>query len=116
MSNADIALKNLVDAYARADREEKLAAKHKAEIKAELIASGLLEIEGTHAKITITESERVTLDPETVRGVVTPKQFLSIVSVSADKARKIMDEEVFKACVENITKVQTMRICAKVSA
>ena len=115
MSNSAV-LTNLVDAYIRADHAEKLAAKHKAEIKAELIAAGLAEIDGTHASLTITESDRITLDPETVRGVVTPKQFLSIISVSTDKARKIMDKTVFDACVDSIAKVQTIRIKAKVTA
>lgn len=115
MSNIE-ALTALVDEYARQDAAEKAAADRKSEIKKQLLAQGLTEIEGTHAKVSITESERITLDAETVRGVVTPKQFLSIVSVSTDKARKILDEEVFKACVDKIAKVQTVRISAKVTA
>lgn len=115
MSNVTV-LQALVDEYVAADAAEKAAAARKSELKKAIMDSGLTSIDGTHAKLSITVSDRITLDPETVRGVVTPKQFLSIVSVSAEKARKIMDEEVFKACVENITKVQTVRISAKVSA
>ena len=115
MSNVT-ALAALVDEYVAADAAEKAAAARKAELKKAIMESGLTEISGTHAALTITESERITLDAETVRGVVTPKQFLSIVSVSTDKARKLMDKEVFDACVEAIAKVQTIRIKAKVTA
>lgn len=115
MSNVT-ALQALVDEYVAADAAEKAAAARKTELKKALLESGMSAIEGTHAKISITISDRITLDAETVRGVVTPKQFLSIVSVSAEKARKVMDEEVFKACVDSITKVQTVRISAKVPA
>lgn len=115
MSNTTV-LQAIVDEYVAADAAEKAAAARKAEMKKALLDSGLDLIEGTHAKVTITESERITLDPETVRGVVTPKQFVSMISVSAEKARKVMDDEVFKACVESITKVQTVRISVKVPA
>jgi hypothetical protein len=115
MTNSQ-ALIDLVDEYARQDAAEKAAKVRKEQIKKQLMAEGLTEFDGTHASLTITESDRITLDPETVRGVVTPKQFLSIISVSTDKARKIMDKTVFDACVDSIAKVQTVRIKAKVPA
>lgn len=115
MSNVTV-LNALVDEYVAADAAEKAAAARKAELKKALMDSGLTEIAGTHAALTITVSDRITLDPETVRGVVTPKQFLSIVSVSTEKARKLMDQSVFDACVYSIAKVQTIRIKAKVTA
>lgn len=115
MSNSE-ALIALVDEYARQDAAEKAAKVRKEEIKKQLKAEGLTEFDGTHCKLVFNTSYTLTLDPDTVRGVVTPKQFMSIISVSTEKARKIMDESVFKACVDKSTEVTRVLIKAKVAA
>lgn len=111
MSNVT-ALKTLVDEYVAADAAEKAAKARKDEIKQALIESGMDAIIGTHAKLKLSQIERVTLDPSAVRATMSQAQFLNLVSVSTEKARKVMDAEVFKACVDTVSYSTTVRISA----
>jgi hypothetical protein len=116
---------DLVDQYAREDAKEKLAAETKKELRKKLLALGCDKIEGTYAKLSITNSEKLTLDPEAVRAVVSNAQFLTLVNVSNEKFRTLLEviypedavgtketsaEKIFKSCVSKITKVQTITI------
>lgn len=119
MSNI-AALTKLVDEYVAADMAEKAAKTKKDAIKAKLKEHGLKEFEGTHAKLTFTETERVTLDPVAVKAVLSNPQFLAVVSVSNEKFSTALenmfpnDEQsvhnIWKQCVSKVSRIPTVRI------
>lgn len=73
---------NLADRYAQIKAEADAWAKKLEEIKAEIKATGVEEVIGDHFTVTVSLSERSTLDQKKVKEILTPAQIAACNSVS----------------------------------
>lgn len=101
----------IIDEYCALDAQIKELTKEKERLREELLSYG----EGTHLgkdyTIHIAKSEIVTLSPQKVLSKLRNNAFLTVVTVSTEKARAFLSQPDFEDCISS--KKETYRIMVK---